>query len=490
MKKMLWLCFGLVILVRVAYIQVPIVEQFNNITRQSIGATVARNFYQHGFNFFYPEIDENGKGPYLHNVEMPIATYLSAILYRLNGGVSEGLARMVSVFFSILMLWYLYLFVRKKADDRTALWTVLFAGLSPKSVALSRSIQPDMITLAMCVMALYHFYVYYETKRSRDFFISAALFCVGVAAKIYSLYLFIPIICIAWQRDKKRIFFEPKNYLYVGIVSLALIWYAVMWKAGQEIKNLAYPSFHYPPGILQGPFGYLKLFLPPYVLSPLKTVFFQILTPLGAVCLIAGVYLQSKTHQRVMFFWLAGVVFYLLVMWPTAVIHPYYFLFLVPPASFFMAKGAVFFLDRVRRLSGIKKYLIVGSLILGQAFFLAYYYRLLYFIPEDRVAIVEAGRAVESSTPKDALVVAAYGSSPIQLYYCNRKGWLFDLSADDKVLIEDLKKLRKEGARFFVTSEKVRLSEKQMFSLYLQTTSSAVRDASSYTIYELGERYE
>jgi 4-amino-4-deoxy-L-arabinose transferase-like glycosyltransferase len=490
MKKNWILVFAIVALVRVAYIQIPFVEPFNNITRQSIGATVARNFYQHGFNFFYPEIDENGKGPYLHNVEMPICTYLAAILYRVTGGVSEGWGRMVSVIFSMLMLLYLFRLTRKIADERTAFWVVLFAGLSPLSLALSRSMQPDMATLAFCVTALFYFYEYQESGKIRHAALSAALFCLGVAAKIYSLYLFVPIIFLAWQKNKARVFFDIKNYVYAVVVSLALIWYWHMWRVGQEVQNLAYPSFHYPPGILEGRFGYFKLFMPPYVQLPAKTLILHILTPLGAICFVRGLFMRIPSQQRLMPVWLGGVVFYLLVMWPTAVIHPYYLLFLVPPVSFFMARGAVRFMDQLKGLSVLKRRAIFTILAIGYIVPVAYYYRLLYFIPADRQAIVDAGKAVESGTPKGSLVAAAYGTSPIQLYYCNRKGWLFDLSADDTVLVEELKKLRDQGANYFVTTEKVRLAEKENFSLYLQTTSKSVQDANSYVIFELGGRYE
>ncbi len=155
-----------------------------------------------------------------------------------------------------------------------------------------------------------------------------------------------------------------------------------------------------------------------------------------------------------------------------------------------MARGAVQFSDETKRLSLTKRRAISMILIFVYIVTVAYYYRLLYFIPEDRQAIVEAGQAVASGVPQDSLVVAAYGTSPIQLYYCNRKGWLFDLSADDRTLIEELKKLRNEGAGYFVTTEKVRLAKKEKFSLYLQSTSRSVQDAGSYVIYELGDARE
>ena len=48
---------------RVVELNLPFLESYNSIGRQSIVAAVAHNFYQYGFNFFYPQINENGHGP-------------------------------------------------------------------------------------------------------------------------------------------------------------------------------------------------------------------------------------------------------------------------------------------------------------------------------------------------------------------------------------------------------------------------------------------
>src|SRR3989338_8211507 len=98
-KKASIYVFFLALLVRVFYLNIAFVEPYNNLTRQTVVGMVARNFYQHGFNFFYPELDDNGTGPYLFNAEMPLYSYIMAIGYWLAGGVREWVARSVSVAF-------------------------------------------------------------------------------------------------------------------------------------------------------------------------------------------------------------------------------------------------------------------------------------------------------------------------------------------------------------------------------------------------------
>ena len=84
---------GLALAVRTAYLNIPFLEPFNNYSRQSMSASVARNYYERGMNLFYPELDENGTGPSLYNVELPLNAYITAAAYAAIGGVREWAAR-------------------------------------------------------------------------------------------------------------------------------------------------------------------------------------------------------------------------------------------------------------------------------------------------------------------------------------------------------------------------------------------------------------
>ncbi|OIO39105.1 MAG: hypothetical protein AUJ72_01350, partial [Candidatus Omnitrophica bacterium CG1_02_46_14] len=398
--KWVVLAFFLAVAVRVYNLNVPFVERFNAISRLSNCGSVARNFYYHGFNFFYPEIDENGPGPYLLNAEMPTYTYLMALAYALTGGVHEWAARAVSVLFSLAALWILYLFIRRLSGERTALFALIFAAFSPMNVALARSTQCDMTMVFAGTAALYFFYRYYQTQKWSHFIWSAFLMALAVGTKIYALYLFIPVIYLAWEREKWAIFRRPRNYLYCFLVSLTLIWYFYMWRVGHTLK-LAYSTFGYPPGIIQGQWGYLKLFLMPYVKLPSTVILAHILTPVGIVLFAFGIFKNTFKIYRLVWVWLFSVVFYLLVMWPTAVVHPYYLLPVIPPLAFFVAQGA----DRVLsnpRFTFIKRAWFWVPICALELFCLFYYYRLLYFIPKDRACIVQGGKITDSLIPKNS----------------------------------------------------------------------------------------
>lgn len=483
-KPTVFLIFFLALSVRVFNLNIPFLEPFNSVSRQSMCASVARNFYERGFHLFYPEIDENGSGPSLYNVEMPLYSYAMAVAYKLAGGVKEWAARSISVFFSMGMLVFLYLLVKRVAGRETAAWALAFAALSPMSVALSRSIQPDITMLFAATAALYFFYVYWQEDRAGAFVLSAIFLAFAVLTRIFALYLFIPIIYLAWEKEGTRLFKRPRNYAYAAFVALSLAWYVTMWRMGRS-QVLFYEPYRYSPAT--GGAGFFEFFGPRYLALPAKAVFLHLLTPLGAILFLLGFTAKYPARARVFNVWFFATLFYLLLLWRTVVIHPYYFLPLVPPVAFFIGQGCV----RIRTAGGMMKvfrhlvFLVAAVLFLSANLF--YYYRLLYFVPLERMAVVEAGRAIEQLSPKDALVVASYGASPIQLYYSHRRGWTLDLEGvEDAALIDELEKLKQKNAAYYVTTQLPELDRKKDFRSYL-SGHRLVKRTDRYVVYALRE---
>jgi hypothetical protein len=258
-----------------------------------------------------------------------------------------------------------------------------------------------------------------------------------------------------------------------------------MWKATQNL-TLAYNPFHYAvEGPKAGLWEYFKLFSPTYMKLPGKAFFAHILTPLGIFFAAFGLPGIRLKAERFIWVWLFSVVFYLLVMWPTAVIHPYYMLAIIPPLSFFVGQGAknVFLNPNL----AFKKHAWVWVFFcLIELISLGYYYRLLYFIPPDRQAIVTAGKVTDTLTPKNSLVIASWGASPIQLYYCNRKGWVFDLNQPDgQAVIDAFESLRGKGATHYVTTTLNELRQLPQFEKYLRSHYAMLKETDEMVIFDL-----
>jgi len=81
---------------RLVEIQQPFVDAWS--WRQADVAMIAENFYQHGFNIFYPQINWTGPAPGYVGTEFPVVAFIAALLY-LIFGVQEWIGRSFQCFF-------------------------------------------------------------------------------------------------------------------------------------------------------------------------------------------------------------------------------------------------------------------------------------------------------------------------------------------------------------------------------------------------------
>ena len=464
---------------RFYYINLPLVEPYNSQTRQGVSAMIVRNMYRHGFNIFYPELDENGRGPYLFNAEMPIYAALMATGYKISGGVHEWAARSVSVLFSMGTLLMLYLLIRRRAGEAAALGASLFFALSPMSVALARAVQPDGLMLFASVAALYTFDLYLENRKAFYLICSAASMALAVLTKAYVLYLFIPLFYLAWEKEGAGVFKNWRYYLYTVVVASTLSWYVYMWMEGKG-QNMAYPTISY----VQGRGG---VFSANHLYAVLKIFTLHLLTPVGTILFVLGLCRGPKNNgERFFYAWLISCVFFILVFWRTAVEHPYYQLPFVPVCAFFVAKG--FHVLSETKFGSILKNpaalaLLVAIALAGPL----YLYQGLYFLPSQNLAIVQAGEAVGRLSPKDGLVVAASETNPSQLiYYSDRKGWKFDLTeTDESLLIERLEECRRQGAAAFVTTDVLLLKQRPLFEKHLRGHYALLEETDRFIVFGL-----
>ncbi len=471
---------------RFYHLNLPLVEPYNSQTRQGVSAMIVRNMYQHGFNLFYPELDENGRGPYLFNAEMPVYAFLMALGYKIAGGVHEWAVRGVAALLSMGTLLLLYGLIRRRAGEKEALCAGFFFALSPMSVALARAVQPDGTMLFASVAALYSFDLYLENKNAFYLICSAASMGLAVLTKAYVLYLFIPLFYLAWEREGTGLFKNWRYYLYAAAVASTLSWYVYMWMLGRG-QELAYSTISYASGRGAAYTHFWQILSPAYLNAVLKVFALHLLTPVGAVLFALGFFSKVKGEaERFFYAWFFSVVFFMGVFWRTAVEHSYYQLPFVPVCAFFVGKGFCV-LGESRFGAVLKKpavFVFFAALALAVPLYL---YKGLYFLPPQNLAVVEAGRAVDRLSPKDSLVAAASETNPSQLiYYSGRKGWKFDLSEkSEALLIERLEECRKQGAGSFVTAELTLLRQRPLFEKHLRDHYPILEETDRYIVFRL-----
>ena len=480
------LVFALALGLRVWRLDLPFLESYNNIARQAITAQVARNFYAEGFHFFRPELDENGPDNRLFNAEFPVHTFLIGIVYRLAGGVHAWVARGISVFFSILAMFLTYLLCRKFFSWEATLGACLFLAISPLSLSLARSVQPESFMLGTTLGALYFFYRYFETDKNKYLVFSGFFLFLAVGAKIHNLYLLLPLAYLAWQKQGiAGIARDPKATLYVILSCLPILWYVYAWQMAQRYE-LVHMPFNYAS---RGPAeSFLSLFFAPHYWAYLAKIFFvHLLTPLGVIFFSIGFFKRpGRFEDRFLFVWFFSVVFALLILWRVIIEHPYYQSALILICALFIARGV----DRARAHPLFLKFLKNRPLILCAASLeilsVLYFYRGLYSISPKRLAILEAGQAVQRVAPKKSFVIASHETNASQLYYCDRKGWALTVTAEsDSQLIERLERYRKKGAGYLVATSLGDWKRVPVFENYLRKKYRVVEENARYILMDL-----
>ena len=120
---------------------------------------------------------------------------------------------------------------------------------------------------------------------------------------------------------------------------------------------------------------------------------------------------------------------------------------------------------------------VLIPIVAVQLFWVSYFYRLLYFIPPERQAIVKTGQIADAMIPKGDLVIASWGASPIQLYYSHRKGWTMNLTNQDtRKLMSQLEAMRRQGAAWFITSKTGEIKRNREFEEQLRNRYKVIHD--------------
>lgn len=475
--------------VRFYNVDIPFIEPFNNISRQAMCASVARNYWKDGYNIFRPGLDWGGPGFNLYNVELPINTYLMSLGYLLVNKASEGFARSISIIFGLLLILYLYKVFLVLADRRVALWSAALLSISPIFIALSRSIQPDIVMSAMMTCGMYYFLLYVQSKRLCHAVLVCLSLLIAVLVRPFALLLVIPMAVAAYKRDGFTII---KNIVYyiIAVSALAgLLWYLYMWILGQS-QDLYYNPYTSKRGLLAEGASYLSLFSFSSLKQSMKVLLLHSFTPLGSAFFGYGLYKRVKYEGRyVVYAWIFGALLYLLLMWHTAVNHSYYLLPLIIPASYFFGVGAdQFFKTNLGRSIAKSKWAIL-ILVCFQIGCIGYYYRLIYFIPPERMKIIYAAEDAKILIPKNDLIVASWGGSPIQLYYADRKGWALDAENNNsEFLIHELERLRGKGAKWYITSTSSEVGLNKDFIKYLKHKYEIVKDEGPSLVVSLSNR--
>lgn len=340
-ENYLWyLIIILGLIFRLLYLNKPLLEFFPE--RQTQTAEIARNIYVNGFSdFIAPKVRYFTGYPIVYALEFPIYAGIVAIAYNIITP-SLILGRAVSLLAYIGSSILFFKLMQDKISKKALLFSLIFFVFSPIHVLISRSFQPDELSLIFLLAALYF----------NSFFFVMLSGLSKASSIIFGLNVLL---------TRKISFIKKVSVFAVFIVPI------VIWSI--YAKKITYSS-------LQSAYTLSNWFIPKDFLT-LRWYFsvFQIehiwvLTTLGLLFYVIGVvkYFNNK-KLRVWRNWLLLSLIYFAVFNYHVSTHEYYHLFLVPPAAVYVGLGLCETLNLFKSFRFIVRLviciLVIGTFILG-----------------------------------------------------------------------------------------------------------------------------
>ena len=433
--------------------------------RQSDTAAMARNFYEmqlahpgatHLWRFFYPQVDWGGGG--YAETEFPIYPAIVSGLYRLTGDHTLY-ARLVTVLFSLLGLYFLYRLVELCFDQSVAFWSALFYAILPLSVFYGRTVQPESLVMMSTLGGLYFFKRWTVRENSWDLLWSWGFSAIALLTKVLPLiYLGIPLLFLALVKYRARIFRRLDLWVYaIALLAVTYAWYTHahhiyldtdltfgFWSDDTDRYSWTdLLSFKYWSDIL------LRLLVRHFAIF-------------GFIIAIIGLtYKRSKPED---YLWEVGLVSSLLAnaLAPTSsYIHEYYQLPVMLYGLVFIGKVYSKFFGSLASSHSRSASRAVGrpTFWLSIALVLTFLtgsiiYSIDYMQPEQITTskVYQLAQQIQAQTPPTAKVLATTGNDPTLLYLAHRKGWLIH---PEDVSPERLDTAKGDGADFLVGSYEI-----------------------------------
>ena len=482
--KLLVAIWTLAVAARLVFINQPYVDYWS--WRQSDVAAIARNFFEYGFRFGYPQIDwAGGSGGYV-GTEFPILPFLAAICYKF-AGIHEWIGRSQSVIFFGISLLLFFLLVREIFDGTAAIWATFFYAFAPLNIFAGRSFMPDVPSLSLGVIGLYFFLHWVRDGKMTPFYLAAIAISLSILIKVTSIVIAAPLASILVGRlyqtpgvSQKR----PTIYRVIVFAAIAVLPSVVWYWHAHQIAERFYPYHFFGAGGVR-----LESFS--WYWDVAQQTATSSLTPILAIFAMIGLFVAPRGKLGCLFdWWLAAMVLFVVAV-GYGNRHPWYQLPLVPITAAFAGAGCAFFESKISSRVAV---VALSILLAGSFAILAFLYvRPLY--ESSAAQLRDAGLELNKLTASDALIVAVDGGNPTIFYYAKRKGWHFleqngiydGNPKNSQQAIADLERLRRQGATHFVftTPRFWWLESYPEFTRHLSESATLLEATPEFKIYEL-----
>ena len=431
-----WIIFFFVL--RLYGITNPPLEVGHN-WRQTDGLMIARNFYEHNANIFYPTVDVAGEKSGIVGCEFPILNYI-IYLISLIFGYDHWLGRLVVLITSSIGILYFYKLIKRYFGESPAFNASILILIS-FWFSYSRKIIPDAFAASLCLISLYYAFLYLDEGKIIHlfwFFILALLGCLSkiMVATILTVLIF-PV-------------FNPvvpiKRKVLLSFLSLVILvnvcWWYFVWV---PYLSVTYGFGHFFMGLsfeegLTSILQNFRLFIKRLYDTPFKYT--------GYAAFLAGVFLIIKNRQWIKLgVFLVPFVAFLVILVKTgaAIIGDTYYVITAIPAMAFIAGCGLSYIDN-------KKVVVAILIIVGIESLAAQIYDFRLREPYKSLATLES--IMDNVSERNDLIVINSGEhNPTAMYFAHRRGWtVSDPVLQDSAYMSDVKS---KGCKYVVLATKL-----------------------------------
>ncbi|HLD26726.1 MAG TPA: glycosyltransferase family 39 protein [Patescibacteria group bacterium] len=424
--------------------------------RQADTASVARNFTKNGFDLLHPRYDDLSNiqsGQYnpqgYRFVEFPLYNAFFGMLYKYLPIVPiEIYGRFISIFFSLIIIIFLYYIVKQEEGRTTALITSLVFSFFPFFVFYSRTVLPDMTALSLSIISIVLLYRYSENKIKTKKFYLHLLYIFSVFSMMSALlikptviFYYIAILYLFFKKHRFSVYKKISFYGYFFATMMPLLAWRIwiqQFKEGIPVSEWLFTQVNTSQGLQ-------SIFFKP---SFFRWIFEEriLLLILGGYCVVFLIIGILKKPKKSYLFTSMGIgsLLYLFTFQGGNVQHDYYQIMILPILAIFSGIGSAFFIEK--KTFFINQYLnsIVVIIIFILSFLFSYNrVKGFYDTNKDQSTIAHI---IQFITPPNARIVTDTLGDTTLLYLADRSGF--------PAPTEDFDTLQKDGMEYFVTMQK------------------------------------
>ncbi len=363
-------------------------------------------------------------------VEFPIVNLLTAsILLAVPEFSITTLSRVLSVFFSLGTLIFLFTFTKQYYGNKIAHVTALFFAILPYSIFYSRAVLPEPALLFFAMGALWTFSFWLKTEKIGYYLVSSIFLAIAFLLKPFIASYALVFVVLSFAKWGRKAVFKPLLYLYaVPAVGVFFWWrhWITQFPSGVPANDWLFNGneIRLRPAWFRW-LGYERLTKLLLGYTGL-TLFFAGLLPKGL-----QVKKQPTTHLIIWAWWF-GLLLYSIIIATGSVQHDYYQVIWIPALCITLGQGVIT-ADRwlAKRLT--PQYSSIAIVCIVTSMVLLSWKQIHGFFQVNHWEYVRAGQAVDRLVPKDAKVIApAFGDTSF-LFQTNRRGWPIGFEIPDKI---------------------------------------------------------